>query len=291
MKLTRKEFLKRTSLTALGIGIIPRLSGMTSGKGSIPETKTLGSTEIEVTTLGFGASRTQEPAVLKAALDKGMTFLDTGRRYANGQNEVMIGKTLKGIRERYTIQSKMKVDLEGGSASPAKIRRQMETSLKESLQALQTDYIDVMLLHGIGDKNVMRNETIRKVLTEMKENGAIRAYGFSTHNHIELLRENNRDPFYDVVMVPFNPFGGFQHSQSDWSTSWDQDALIKEMKKAHKKGIAIVAMKTCSGGTYAFKEGYEPSYAGAVKWVRSQPFIDTTAVAMASFDEIDAHTG
>ncbi|MBS3770999.1 MAG: aldo/keto reductase [Bacteroidales bacterium] len=290
MKITRKEFLTRSSLTALGIGLMPRLSGMTSGKGSITESKKLGNTDIEVTTLGFGAARTQEPGVLKAALNKGITFLDTGRRYANGQNEVMIGKTLKGTRERYVIQSKMKVDLEGGSASAAKIRRQMETSLEESLKALQTDYIDVILLHGIGDEGVMRNETIRKVLTEMKEKGAIRAHGFSTHNHVSLLREQNRDPFYDVVMVPFNPFGGFQHSQSDWSTSWDQEALIAEMKKAHAKGTAVVAMKTCSGGKHAFKKGEEPSYSGAVQWVRSQGYVHTTAVAMASFEEIDAHT-
>ncbi|MCF8336320.1 MAG: aldo/keto reductase, partial [Bacteroidales bacterium] len=177
-----------------------------------------------------------------------------------------------------------------GSASASEIRKQMETSLEESLKALQTDYIDVMLLHGIGDKGIMQNETIRKVLTEMKAKGAIRAHGFSTHNHIELLKENNRDRFYDVIMVPFNPHGGFQHSQNDWSTSWDQEALIEEMKKAHKNGTAIVAMKTCSGGTYAFKQGDEPSYAGAVDWVRSHEFVDTTAVAMASFDEINAHT-
>jgi len=290
MKLTRKEFLKSTSLTALGLGFMPRLFGMDNSKEAIPAKKNLGTTGMEVTTLGFGASRTQEPAVLKAAMDKGITFLDTGRRYANGQNEVMIGKTLKGIRDQYIIQSKMKVDLEGGSASPAEIRRQMETSLKESLDALQTDYIDVMLLHGIGDKGVMRNETIRKVLTEMKEKGAIRACGFSTHNHIDLLKENNRDPFYEVVMVPFNPFGGFQHSRTDWSTSWDQQALIEQMRQGHANGTAIVAMKTCSGGKYAFKNSEEPSYNGAVKWVRSQPYVDTTAVAMASFEEIDAHT-
>lgn len=290
MKITRKEFLKRSSLTALGLGLIPRLSAMVSGRDVLPLTRKLGNTNMEVTTLGMGASRTQEPSVLKAALDKGITFLDTGRRYAKGQNEVMIGKVLKGIRQQYIIQSKMKVDLEDGSASPDDIRKQMETSLKESLDALQTDYIDVMLLHGIGEKKVMQNETIRKVLTEMKEKGAIRAYGFSTHNHIELLRENNRDPFYDVVMVPFNPFGGFQHSRSDWSKSWDQQALITQMKKAHKMGTGIVAMKTCSGGKHAFKKGEEPSYSGAVKWVRSQEYIDTSAVAMASFEEIDAHT-
>ncbi|MEF8846212.1 MAG: hypothetical protein V5A59_12115, partial [Bacteroidales bacterium] len=75
-----------------------------------------------------------------------------------------------------------------------------------------------------------------------------------------------------------------------WSTSWDQEELIAEMKKAHAKGTALVAMKTCSGGKHAFKKGEEPSYSGAVQWVRSQGYVHTTAVAMASFEEIDAHT-
>jgi aryl-alcohol dehydrogenase-like predicted oxidoreductase len=291
MKITRKEFLKRSSFTLLGLGMVPKLFGSIAGKYSIPEKRRLGNTGIEVTTLGMGASRTQEPAVLKAALDKGITFLDTGRAYANGQNEEMIGKTLKGIRERYVIQSKMKVDLKDGSATPEEIREQMEKSLKESLKALQTDYIDVMLLHGIEKVEVSENETIRKVFTEMKKRGAIRTCGFSAHsNQAELLRRNNRDLFYDVAMVAFNHNGGFKHSKRDWGTSWDQEALIKEMKKAHHKGTGLVAMKTCSGGTFAFEKGKEPSLAGAVKWVRSQPFVHSTAVAMASFEEINAHT-
>lgn len=291
IKFTRKEFLKRSSLIALGVGLMPRLFGMTSGRDTIPEKRKLGNTGLEVTTLGFGASRTQEPAVLKAALDRGITFLDTGRSYANGQNEVMIGKALKDTRDRYVIQSKMKVDVEEDSLTAEEIRDQMESSLKESLKALQTDYIDVMLLHGIREKDTVRNETIRKVFTNMKERGDIRACGFSVHtNHVNLLREANRDHFYDVVMVPFNPFGGFKHSRSGWTTSWDQEALIEEMKKAHRHGTGIVAMKTCSGGPYAFGEGDKASLAGAVKWVRSHEFVHTTAVAMASFNEVRQHT-
>jgi aryl-alcohol dehydrogenase-like predicted oxidoreductase len=289
-RITRKRFLQQALLTTLGIGLAPKIFGMNSLKSTLPVRKKLGATGIEVTTLGFGASRTQEPAVLKAALDRGITFLDTGRAYSNGQNEVMIGKTLKGIRQRYVIQSKMKIDWNKGNASSGELRRQMESSLAESLKALQTDYIDVMLLHGIREEDILRNDTIRKVFDEMKAKGAIRACGFSSHiNHVNLLKENNKDPFFDVAMVPLNPFGGFKHSLSDWSTSWDQQMLISEMKKAHNQGTGMVAMKTCSGGTYAYEKGAKPSYPGAVQWVRSRNYVDTSAVAMASFQEIKDH--
>jgi len=291
MKITRKKFLQKSLLTALGIGLIPKAFSLSSNKHTMAETRKLGKTGIEVSPLGMGASRTQEPAVLRAALDRGITFLDTGRSYAHGQNEVMIGKTLRGIRHRYVIQSKMRVQVEEGPASSGQIRRQMEDSLQESLKALQTDYIDVMLLHGVRQEEVIHNDTIRKVFSEMKQRGAIRACGFSSHiNHVEVLREANKDHFFDVAMVPFNPAGAFEHSQSDWSTSWNQPALIEQMQKAHRNGTGIVAMKTCSGGVHALRKGDQASYSGAVRWVLEHDFVDTTAVAMASFREINEHT-
>ncbi|MGM0496309.1 MAG: aldo/keto reductase [Bacteroidota bacterium] len=292
MKISRKKFITRSLVGILGIGFMPRVFSLTPTKKFFPEERMLGNTGIKVSSIGFGTPRIQEPAVLRSAIEKGITFLDTGRAYANGQNETMIGKVLKGKREKFVIQSKMKVDLDDGTATSEEIKDQMETSLEESLEALQTDYIDVMLLHGIRNEKVLQNETIREVFTKMKNRGAIRACGFSSHsNHVNMLKEANKDHFFDVVMVPFNPYGAFKHSQSDWSTSWDQEALIAEMKKAHKNGTGIVAMKTCSGGAYAFRNEEQTTYSGAVQWVLSHKFVDTAAVAMANFGEIREHTG
>ncbi len=291
IKITRKNFIRTTLIGALGVTFIPRVFGIISKKEFITERRELGNTGMLVTPVGFGTPRTQEPAVLSKAIDRGMNFLDTGRAYANGQNEIMIGKVIKGRRERFVIQSKMKVDTDNGKATSEEIREQMEKSLSESLDALQTDYIDVMLLHGISETSVIQNQTIRTVFKDMKSRGAIRACGFSSHsNHVNMLKEANKDHFFDVIMVPFNPFGAFKHSESGWSTSWDQEALITEMKIAHNNGTGIIAMKTCSGGPYAFNNQKKPSYSGAVKWVLSQEFIDTTAIAMANFNEIKEHT-
>jgi len=291
MKISRKRFIARSLLSILGIAFMPEVFSLTPKRRFFLEKRKLGNTGISVTSLAFGTPRTQEPAVLKSAIAKGINFLDTGRAYANGQNEIMIGKALKGKRENFVIQSKMKMDLGEGSR-PDDIKEQMENSLKESLSALQTDYIDVMLLHGIRNEEVLQNETIRKTFTEMKNRGAIRAYGFSTHsNHINLLKEANKDNFFDVIMLPFNPYGAFRHSQSDWSTSWNQKTLIAEMKTAHENGTGIIAMKTCSGGAYAFRNKKHATYSGAVQWVLSHKFVDAAAVAMANFSEISEHTG
>lgn len=291
IKISRKNFIKTSLIGTFGLTFIPRMFGVLSKKSTIPERRELGNTGILVTPVGFGTPRTQEPAVLRKAIDAGIDFLDTGRAYANGQNEIMIGNVLKGIRERFVIQSKMKVDITEGQTTPAEIREQMETSLQQSLKALQANYIDVMLLHGISDEAMLRNQTIRKVFIEMKRRGEIRACGFSSHsNHVNMLKEANKDHFFDVIMVPFNPFGAFKHSKSGWTTSWDQKALKQEMKIARENGTGIIAMKTCSGGPYAFENQERANYSGAVKWVLSHEFVDTTAIAMANFNEIKEHT-
>jgi aryl-alcohol dehydrogenase-like predicted oxidoreductase len=290
MKLTRKNFIKTALIGIFGITFVPKLFSRVSRRNSAPELRKLGNTEMMVTPIGFGTPRTQEPEVLQKAIDQGVNFLDTGRAYANGQNEIMIGKVIKGKRENFVIQSKMKVDTDNGKATSEEIRNQMETSLKESLKALQTNYIDVMLLHGISEEAVIQSQAIRTVFSDMKRRGDIRACGFSSHsNHVNMLKEANKDHFFDVIMVPFNPFGAFKHSKSDWSTSWNQDALVSEMKTAHKNGTGIVAMKTCSGGPYAFDDEEKSSYSGAVKWVLSHEFVDTTAIAMANFSQIKEH--
>lgn len=291
IKISRKNFIKTSLIGTFGLTFIPRMFGVLSKKSTIPERRELGNTGILVTPVGFGTPRTQEPAVLRKAIDAGIDFLDTGRAYANGQNEIMIGNVLKGIRERFVIQSKMKVDITEGKTTPGEIREQMETSLQQSLKALQANYIDVMLLHGISDEAMLRNQTIRKVFIEMKRRGEIKAFGFSSHsNHVNMLKEANKDHFFDVIMVPFNPFGAFKHSKSGWTTSWDQKALKQEMKIARENGTGIIAMKTCSGGPYAFGNQERANYSGAVKWVLSHEFVDTTAIAMANFNEIKEHT-
>jgi hypothetical protein len=162
---TRKEFIKTSSMGALATGMLAgtslkmmagsgQITGSTENQGSGELAKsTLGKTGIEMTRLGVGAPRIQEPNVLKYALDSGVTFIDTGRIYSNGKNEIMVGEVVKGRRKDLVIQSKLKMNekaIEGklnSEATSAKIRDIFNKSLDESLAALQTDYIDVMLFH------------------------------------------------------------------------------------------------------------------------------------------------
>ena len=294
--ITRKEFLKKSSAGLLGAGIIVNKPLYLWGaqKGLIKNI--LGKTGIEVTPVGFGASRTQSPALTHAALDTGINFIDTGRSYANGQNEVMIGKIIKDIRKDLVIQSKVMVQTSKKAEElktndvRKKIREMMQKSLHESLKALQTDYIDIWLLYKPSRIEMLNHETVWEVFTEAKQEGKIRACGFSTHsNQVEMLKAANKSKFYDVIMVSYNHKGMYIHSKYGHRGEWDQEAVEVELKIAHKNNIGIIAMKTCSGGPYSSVGNEPPTFGQAVKWVIDKPYIDSAAVAMANFDEINEH--
>ena len=110
--ITRKEFFKTSSTALLGAGLFMEASSVLAKpvKNQAqrnPEYRVLGRTGIKVTAVGYGASRTMEPSLVKKALDIGINFFDTGRYYSGGQNEVMLGRVIKGIRQKVIIQSKM----------------------------------------------------------------------------------------------------------------------------------------------------------------------------------------
>lgn len=295
-QITRKEFIQHTSRAIIGTGIIVStpLKHLVP-PGSLDKCK-LGKTGITITKLGFGASRTQQSSLLKYALDNGITFIDTGRSYANGKNEEMVGNVIKGMRSRVVIQSKVRLGFRdntyksGSKAESDALREMFLKSLHDSLKALQTDYIDILLFHGAEEENILLHDTVLEQFNKAKKEGKIRAAGFSTHNNqANLIRKAIEIPSYDVIMPAFNHSGGYIHSKSSRQGSWNQEQLTAQFKVAVEKGIGIIAMKTCSGGPYAPDNNTKPSLPGAVKWVLKQEYIHAAAVAMANFTEVDEH--
>ena len=295
-KLTRKEFLKKSSAAVLGLGVLgldPTKAGGKKTPQAALDMRVLGRTKIKVSPLGFGASRTMEPALVQAALDAGINFLDSGRSYFRGQNEIMVGKVITGIRKNVVIQSKLRVNFQGeeGSGSQENVKEtlvNMTSSLEESLKALGTDYIDIMLIHGASSVEVAYHEAVLEFFSSLKKKGIIRAHGFSSHtNQIKMLQGANQNPFYDVIMVPYNHKGSYVHSNSGNYSEWDQPALEIEMAKLKKSGIGLIAMKTCSGGPYAPENDTQPSFDKALRWILEQNKVHTLAVAMGNFQQIE----
>ncbi|MEE8604535.1 MAG: aldo/keto reductase [Candidatus Aminicenantaceae bacterium] len=296
-KMSRKEFLKTSSVAVLGLGVLGFGSNKNLAKGAAKAPSgiiELGNTGIKVSPVGFGASRTMEPSLVNAAIDAGFYFLDTGRSYSRGQNEVMVGEVVAPCRKDVVIQSKLRVRLnsqEDGSFAAEDVKKALDgmtASMEASLKALRTDYIDIMLIHGATDPDVIYHDAVMGFFEAAKKEGKIRVYGFSSHsNQVKLLRASNQKKFYEVIMVPYNHKGSYIHMNSGGFSEWDQPALEIEMDIAKKRGVGMIAMKTCSGGPYAPDEKTEPSFENSLRWVLAQDKVHTMAVAMGNFEQIE----
>ncbi|WP_112135589.1 aldo/keto reductase [Glycomyces dulcitolivorans] len=116
------------------------------------------------------------------ALDLGVDFFDTADVYGAGHSERVLGRAVKGRRERVVIATKWGWTFEedtkyavGGNDTAAYVRQ----AVTASLERLGTDYIDLYQLH-IGDVAVERAAELLGVLEELVAEGKIRAYGWST---------------------------------------------------------------------------------------------------------------
>jgi aryl-alcohol dehydrogenase-like predicted oxidoreductase len=129
------------------------------------KTRRLGNSGLEVSELGFGCmglnfsyghsiSKDESIALLRAAVDKGVTFFDTAEVYGPYTNEKIVSEALAPVRAQVVIATKFGFNIQdgkmaGADSRPQQIRKVVEASLKR----LRTDYIDLHYQHRV-DPNV-----------------------------------------------------------------------------------------------------------------------------------------
>lgn len=153
------------------------------------ETRRLGTTELELTKLSFGASSLGQEfrsVDLKEALDSvrvalevGMNFIDTSPFYGRGMSEVLLGIALKDVpRDSYYLGTKLgRYDLAHFDFSA----RRVQESVDVSLHRLGTDYLDIILCHDIefiSPMDQIVNETL-PALRRIQQQGKVRYVGIS----------------------------------------------------------------------------------------------------------------
>ncbi|MBE0673612.1 MAG: aldo/keto reductase [Bacteroidales bacterium] len=293
-KISRKRFIVQG---AAGLATLGLLSSMqNTGTNRLSIRRALGNTGIMVPPVCFGATRISEENLLKYAIDQGFTFLDTGRSYANGNNERMVGRAVAGNRANVIIQSKIRLDMKeipsgpGSRKGAGEITSVLSKRLDESLKALNTDYIDILLYHDASDETLLFHKTVMSFFESKKSEKVIRAYGFSTHNDcLNLPERNNIEGFYEVMMMPFNFKGSYIHSLNKTYSEWDQTRLLSILAKANDRKTGFIAMKTCSAGPYQPEGSSVASFPESVKWVLEHDFVSSAAVAMSNSEEISEH--
>ncbi len=139
--------------------------------------------------------------LLHQALELGITFFDTARAY--GRSEEIMGQAFKDRREQVILCSKCSLpgSTDSGfekTGASAAVRR----SLQESLAALQTDYLDVLMLHN-ADLVALNQESVSETFAELRDKGVIRATGVSTYSMAETDLAIDKG-VWDVIQISFN---------------------------------------------------------------------------------------
>ena len=140
--------------------------------------------------------------LLHTALENGINFFDTARMY--GRSEDIMGKAFKDRRDKVVICTKCKhlpIDKKTTPVS-TELKEIINNSFKESLSALQTNYIDVYMIHN-ANLEILKNQDIANAFVQLKKDGAIRATGVSTYSVAETKKAIDTG-IWDVIQLSFN---------------------------------------------------------------------------------------
>ena len=232
----------------------------------------LGKTGIEVTQLVLGTltmspmqrglSAEDGAAVILHALSAGINFIDTAQMYGSYE------------QVHLALRKWMGPDPVIASKSAAKTSEAMWSAIKQCLEALHREKIDIFLLHAVRDQEDLDSrEGAIKALLEAKEQGLVRAIGASSHSArtISLLANDDR---IEVLHPMINRDGiGILDASLD--------EMIEILARARTSGKGIYAMKPLGGGHL------RNDAAAALRWLFDKKIVDAAAVGMTTFEEVD----
>jgi diketogulonate reductase-like aldo/keto reductase len=215
--------------------------------GEMPMRK-LGRADAQISALGCGGHHLGDfenvddaIELVHKAVDGGVTFFDNCWEYWNGKAEDILGRALRGRRDKVFLMTKVCTHGRGG-------RLAMEM-LEASLRRLQTDHLDLWQIHGMVYDNdpalAYAKGGVVEALEEARRQGKTRFVGFTGHKDpaIHLRMMELGFPF-DTVQMPLNPF--------DASFFSFENTVLPE---ANRRGIAVLGMKSMCGTADPVKKG------------------------------------
>jgi aryl-alcohol dehydrogenase-like predicted oxidoreductase len=241
--------------------------------------RTLGTGGLEVSALGFGcmgisfgygqpATRDEGVAIIRAAVDRGVTFFDTAEAYGPFANEELVGDALAPVRDRVVIATKFGFKFDGGKQAgldsrPSHIREVADAALAR----LKTDRIDLLYQHRV-DPDVPIEE-VAGAVKDLIAAGKVRHFGLSEAG-VQTIRRAHavqpvaalqseyslwwREPEREVIpalaelgigFVPFSPLGkGFLTGKIDDKTTFDpndfRNVVPRFSEENRKANLAFV---------------------------------------------------
>ncbi len=203
-------------------------------------------TDITASALGMGCMRLprlnyadggvdHEEAIrlIRAAIDGGVTYVDTAYGYHNGESEVVVGEALKdGYREKVTLVTKLPLWL-------VEKPEDMERLLDEQLKRLDVECVDFYLAHAVNRQrfDAVVGMGLFDFFDKMVAKGKIRYAGFSFHDNAETFKYVLDSYDWKLAQVQMNILDE------------NNQATMKGIEYAAQKGIGVVIMEPLRGGS------------------------------------------
>ncbi|MBC7260338.1 MAG: aldo/keto reductase [Chloroflexi bacterium] len=248
-----------------------------------------GNTGATVSALGFGAMRLpmtpdgehvdedRAIPVIQRALELGINYLDTAPYYCKGESEIVLGKAIKGWRDRVYISTKNPLD----NPDPGEFRAWLEKSLRK----LDVDYIDFYHMWGM---NKVKYETMVATpggrldeARKAKEEGLIRHISFSFHDTPEVLERFIDTGYFESMTVQYNLL---------------DRANEAAIARAAARGMGVVIMGPVGGGRLAetspeirklLPNGVSGSPELALRFVLSHPGVHVALSGMSTIQMVE----
>ena len=219
-----------------------------------------GNTGVKVSALGFGAMRLPEVEIqgkyqvrekesidmMQKAFKLGVNYADTALGYCHGQSEIVVGKALKGWRDRVYLSTKI-------PTGELKKRDDYRRFLEEQLKKLDVENIDFYHFHGLDEKrfkdNVVKYDLLREA-QKAKDEGLIKHISFSIHDKPEAMKRIIDVGIFESVLCQYN----LLDRSNEGAVAY-----------AREKGLGVAVMGPVGGGRLASSGILEGILSGSAK--------------------------
>lgn len=272
----RRRFLELGTAAAGGALGCRRAAPPITTDDELPamRTRPLGATGLEVSEIAFGAHGVDNPALMAAAVDAGITTFCTSGRYMDGREEIALGETLARLRpprDRIVI-------LTGNGFSPGDTAGSITADIDGSLERLRLDTIDVWCNAMVSSPDDVLFEPLFEAFDRARRAGKVRHLALAGHHGgMQACLEAGIDSgIYEVLFTKY-----------DFVSYPEQDEILN---RAATRGIGTMVFKVNAGHreheVRDLEAGGLSFHQATLKWALGRPEIASVAVTLTNFDRI-----
>ncbi len=272
------------------------------------EYRKLGNTGLSVSVIGMGCEGMNEDdcrmtnKLFDAAERLGINYFDL---YASDPKlRAAIGKAMKGRREKFVVQSHLCSVWKDGQYCRTRDLEETKRGFEEMLSLLETDYIDVGMIHycdAMSDWEAIVDNGILDYARQLKREGRIRHIGLSSHNPLAAERAVVEGGI-EVLMFSVNPCYDLQPADEDVEQLWNDEAYAGVLTNmdpdrerlyevCQRNGVGITVMKAFAGGDLLNAElspaGVALTVHQCIAYALSRPAVSVVLAGAHSVEQLE----